>query len=131
MQLTSRCKTISQPQFMSSCCTIRVLQQTNSRLTLDFSNVHSFISTGLSWLVYYYPSSSRTHSALYSQGSKPEQEQSWTLAARFPQSRITCSPYRLVVNLMKHSQDMLSERSLQLVKWLIFFDFRSSSTPKP
>lgn len=63
-------KTVSHPRFISSCCTIWVLQQRNLRLALGFSNVHSFISTGLSRLMYYHPSSSRTHIVLCRQDSR-------------------------------------------------------------
>lgn len=69
-----------------------------------------------------------TQAGLQNQNKK---EQSCSLSAQLSQSCVTCSLCRLVVNLAQHSPDMLPGGSLQLVKWLIFCDFWSSSKPKP
>lgn len=69
-KLTSRGKTVSHPPFINSCCTVWVLQQRNLGLALGFSNAHSFISPGLSCLMYCHPSCSRPHIVLCRQGSR-------------------------------------------------------------
>lgn len=69
-KLTLRGKTVSHPRSINSCCTIWVLQQRNLSLALGFPNAHSFISPGLSCLMYWHPSCSRPHIVLCRQGSR-------------------------------------------------------------
>lgn len=122
----SRGKALSHPWFVSSCCTIWVLQQRNVRLALGFANVLSFISTV--WCITIPPPPGPT---LCYAGRAPEPEEDGT-KLQSDCSAFSELGYVLTLQISCQSHVTFSRHAARRVPWasrMAHFGFWSGSKP--